>query len=71
MKSSREILKRFECTICHTSLAAKSSARPLFTFCVVQDTLNEDWVLGDALCDQQDAFLDAMATQQGSPANPL
>lgn len=41
------------------------------TLGVVQDTLNQDWILGDSLSYQQDALLDTMATQQGSPTPPL
>lgn len=34
------------------------------TFGVVQDSLDENWILGDSLRHQQDALLDTMATQQ-------
>lgn len=41
------------------------------TFGVVQDPLDQNWVFGDPLGDQQDALLDAMATQQRTATNPL
>lgn len=41
------------------------------TFGVVQDPLDQNRVFGDPLGDQQDALLDAMATQQRTTTNPL
>lgn len=41
------------------------------TFSVVQDSLDQDWVLGESLCNQQDALLDAVTTQQRTPTGPL
>lgn len=43
----------------------------VLTLGVVKDTLDEYGVLGDTLSDQQDALLDAMATQQVTPTHPL
>lgn len=41
------------------------------TFGVVQYALDEDRVLCNSLCDQQDALLDAMPTQQRPPTGTL
>ena len=41
------------------------------TFGVVQEPLHEDRVLGESLRHQQDALLNAMATQQGAAASTL
>lgn len=38
---------------------------------VLQDVLDQDGVLGDPLGHQQNALLDAMATQQRVPTQPL
>lgn len=41
------------------------------TFSVVQYPLDQDWVLCDSLCHQQDALLDTMTTQQRTTADTL
>lgn len=45
--------------------------RLYFTFSVVQYPLNQDRVLCDSLCHQQDALLDTMTTQQRTTADTL
>lgn len=41
------------------------------TFGIVQDSLDEDGILGQSLGHQQDALLDAVAAQQRPAARPL
>lgn len=48
----------------HRRFGSQSEDKGGVTFGVVQDPLHEDGVLGEPLGDQQDALLDAMATQQ-------
>lgn len=41
------------------------------TFGVVEDSLDEDGVLCESLCHQQDTFLDAVTTQQRTTTDTL
>lgn len=50
---------------------SSGTSRSGVTFGVVQDSLHQHRVLGEALRHQQDALLNTMATQQGAAAGTL